>query len=424
MIPKINHRDIYSSLKFIPKVYLLIIRLAAPTKGKKIQQACALLIPLLILVYENKEEFRIPSHIMTETIEHVHHHNATKNNIVLTSGIYFRVVYFVFVVILYILSILGGVFVCYVIRKHNLVRKKTWMYLLILTISDTGACFFEIPILCVATVDETVLDIPELCTFNASITLFFSGLTIFTLVAISVHRCRTVTNPLQSHVTGGYRDIKISLAISVLVSGFFALAPIFGFSRYTHIEGRKWCAIVDRKGHMTKLDIMYMASITVFGYIIPNAIMLATSLRICCVVRKQQEHCMRIRRATQADIREDQRTMTKTMSLIIGSYFILFTPTFAYILIGMAHVDVPLILSHIVYVNLLLQGVVNTTIYCFRHQVFKDELAQWFCRKSQLQYRERNQSQLFVIQMENVSQTGNSESQSENNNTYNITPII
>ena len=311
----------------------------------------------------------------------LHINSHLKVNNALTNTLYFRVPFGALMVVLFITSLSGGLFVCYVMHKNKMAKKKAWLYLLILTVSDTGGCLFEIPIMFAASVEERILAIRPLCILSGSVLTFCSLLSIYSLAAISFHRYRTISRPFESLGNTGKRDVIVFLIISLIIATILSVSPAAGFSRYTYWPGRKWCVFQSRK---PKLDIIYAGMIVLLGYVIPIGTIIASSVRIVFIVKEQRGIRVESRRVSQDVIVAEHRAMIKTISLLIGAFFILWTPTLIYFVAGLARVSIPLWYSHIVYFLMLLQGTVNTTIYCFRHEVFKKELNIIFCRNTEI----------------------------------------
>ena len=101
-----------------------------------------------------------------------------------TSHIYFRIPYAVLMVLLFITTLASGVFVMYTMRKHNMLKKKAWVYLLILTVADTGICL-QTPFIVIATVKEDFLRYRVFCIISAAVLPFFSFLSVVCCVCKS-----------------------------------------------------------------------------------------------------------------------------------------------------------------------------------------------------------------------------------------------
>ena len=70
--------------------------------------------------------------------------------------------------------------------------------------------------------------------------------------------------------------------------------------------------------------------------------------------------------------------MVKMTALVIGSFLVLYTPAVSLFILGFVGIQVPLWFRHLVGFALLMQGVTNSAVYCFRHEIFKQELKQFF----------------------------------------------
>ena len=57
----------------------------------------------------------------------------------------FKLSYSIVLSIIFILSVTGGFFVAFVIKTHNLMRKKIWFYLFVLALSDATTSLLTIP---------------------------------------------------------------------------------------------------------------------------------------------------------------------------------------------------------------------------------------------------------------------------------------
>jgi len=294
-----------------------------------------------------------------------------------TNSISFRITFGLVLVLVLLFTVIGGVFICYVVYKYKLAKKKFWLYLLILTASNMGCCIFEVPIMVAACIDQSVLEIRSVCILSGAILTIFSLLSIYTLAALSVYRHYTISKPLVSLVNTGKTDVVLFMVISISIAMFLCVSPTLGFSAYTYMPGRKWCIF---KSPNKQIDLIYLVVIVTAGYILPVCVIIVSSLRVVVLVTKQGKIRMSI--TSQNNIQQEHNALLKTTALVIGAFFILFTPTLIYFVAGMSGAKVPLWFSHVVYLVLFCQGIVNASIYCFRHSVFKKELDIMICRNT------------------------------------------
>ena len=81
----------------------------------------------------------------------------------------------------------------------------------------------------------------------------------------------------------------------------------------------------------------------------------------------------------QQDLNAELLAMVKMTALVIGSFLVLYTPAVSLFILGFVGIQVPLWFNHLAAFALLMQGVTNSAVYCFRHEIFKQELKQFYC---------------------------------------------
>lgn len=283
----------------------------------------------------------------------------------------FRLAFAIILLFIFFISICGGIFVCYVLKKNNLIKKKCWLYCMLLALSDISASLFTIPILVFASIKEHILQIQWICNCSGSIAIFFGTWQIYAIAAISMHRYITIMKPLQSLADKSYSGVIIYLLTSFVLSSFFAVGPILGFGGWTYMPGRQWCVL---RSQNLQYDKLYSIIAAVFVYVVPLSIIIISALRIYIVVKNRKE-ITGGRRFSKADSLAEQNRVAHTLSLLIGTFFAFWTPSLIYFVAGgILRIVIPLWYSHIVYICMFVQNCINPVIYCFRHDTFRDEL--------------------------------------------------
>ena len=296
-----------------------------------------------------------------------------------TEKVYFRAIFAGCLLIVLLISVTGGFFVCYVIKIRKLLKKSIWIYLFILAMSDGTTSLFVIPTILAACIDEKVLEIRWVCNLNLISIIFFGSFSIFTLAAISLRKYISISKPFKSLSNSGHRQLVIYLCISFAVCFALSVPPLLGFSRFTHIEGRKWCSL--RSGSKLNDSIM-LSFIGLCSYFIPLCIILITNIRTFLILKKYNATKTSILRITADEINAENRVILKTLSLVVIVFIILWTPLLVYIIIGITGMDFHPLFVYIAYMLMLLQGSINPIIYYFKHSSFKKVFKKIFRKKA------------------------------------------
>lgn len=282
----------------------------------------------------------------------------------------FNVTYASILSVIFVVSVVGNSFTCYVIATRHLMKNIIWFYLFILSVCDGAMSLTAIPTILLGCYNERFLSIPWICKFNIFTMIFFGTFTVYTVAAVSVHKFRHISKPLSSLANRGFCGFTGYFVFTLTIALGLTLPPMFGFSGYVHIPGRRWCSLWSPK--QIDHSMIMLGVLVLFGYVVPFFIIVGTSIRTFFVFRKHNTKMKPIRRLSSAELHAENRAILQTLFVVVGLFLLLWTPLTLYAFFGVIKVRLPLLFVHISYILMLSQGCVNPIIYYYKHVVFKD----------------------------------------------------
>lgn len=274
-----------------------------------------------------------------------------------------------FIVILAILLaciIPSNVFVSVVIVKKRLIQNPIWYYILNLVVCNLVSASFLIPIMIYASFDETILDIPWLCTVNGFFMIVLFMVSTTTLASISLHKYVNIRKPFS--VLSRKDRSSVFIFIDWLISIGIASSPMIGWSHYSHPVGRKWCVV---GANRTLAGLSLLALLVVVGFLIPLGVMLFCYLRIYKNVHKNVKRIGRLS-VTSLSHGTCDKKLIKTVILIVGIFALCWTPFAVYAIVGISPLKTPVTLGKVACTCVFLQFAINPIVYSFRHSAFQE----------------------------------------------------
>ena len=291
---------------------------------------------------------------------------------------HFRFVLAVLLLLVALVTLIGGIFFCHVVRKHQLLHSTGWFLLIFLTVSDSLNAAITIPTYIAAYIDETILHISWFCNFNTAVSIFFAHTTIYMIAAISLCRVKVIKDPyctlgrLKLEALVGY------VLFAILMSAALSMPPVLGFGNYAHEKGDSWCTF---KGHTTKAQhqnqiMIYL--ICIFGYTLPVLVVIISSVVTFCAFHQTTKTTSIARRRTSEDTYTENWKMARLMLIVIVAFLLSWTPIVIYLFSICIGVNPEgwfwPVWGHIGHLIMFMQGIINPLVYCCKHNSFSEEV--------------------------------------------------
>ena len=279
-----------------------------------------------------------------------------------------------------VIGMTGNIFTIYVAVKEKLFKRIIWSYLLSLTFSDIFSFTVTCPVTITAFYDESVLQRRSICNLQGSAMNFLMGWSLITIGFVNTCKYRCIKSPLIDRVKGKSWWI-VFIGVILSVSGFVAVAPIIGLSRYIHQKGRKWCVVQTKGKYRSLLFVLVAAFISLSVLVVFCNIATAQRVR-----KEMQTYAQRysMNRQMEQIFNRRRYKIFQTTLIVTIMFHISWAPLFTMIVIEAFGREVPLLYAKISYFSALAQGCVNPVIYCFGHYAFKKQF------KRRGRYMERN----------------------------------
>ena len=297
----------------------------------------------------------------------------------------------VFVAILLLLSfvcMVGNIFAIFVILKEKLFKRRIWIYLLSLSCSDIYSLAITMPLTIAAFYDESILQIRSICILQGSTMNFLMGWSLFTIGTINIWKYKCIKSPLLDSIISKMW-LSVYVGIVLLTSGFVAIAPIIGFSRYIHQTGRKWCVVQTRDKYRALLFVLVTA------FIILCFIVVYCNIATYLYVRKEmrtysQKYC--VNKPLENVFNHRRYRVFQTTLKVTVMFLFCWVPLFTMILVEGFGGEVPLLFAKVSYICALAQGCVNPIVYYFKHHAFKKQVKRVGRSWTQKKYKIRHSS--------------------------------
>ena len=273
--------------------------------------------------------------------------------------------------LVFFLGMFGNSFSIFVIIKEKLFERRIWVYLLSLSFSDIYALTMTLPMAIAAFYDESILQIRSICILQGSTMNFLMGWSLFTIGSVNIWKYMCIKSPLID--TARNKSWLITyIGIVLSTSGFVAIAPIIGLSRYIHQEGRKWCVVRTEDQYRSLLFILVAA------FVILCFIVVFCNVATFRYVRKEMQaysQKYRVNQPLEHIFNRRRFKVFQTTFVVTVMFLACWAPLFTMILIEGFGGTVPLLYAKISYFCALAQGCVNPVIYCSGHDSFNKQFS-------------------------------------------------
>ena len=190
---------------------------------------------------------------------------------------------------------------------------------------------------------------------------------LFTITSINLYKLVRIKSQFITK-RNDRRCFLIYIAMTFLLSVFFSVPPIFGFTSYIHKPGRKWC-VAFSSGWQSRLLLLLMVA----AFAVLCIIVLFSNISTATYVsRTTRTKIMNGSVILKQNFNRRRLRVYQTTFLVSVMFVVLWTPLFAMILLEALSKEVPLWFSKSSYLLVLLQSCFNPIIYCFGHYAFRN----------------------------------------------------
>lgn len=298
-----------------------------------------------------------------------------------------------FLGVIAVLGIVGNILVCYTVVKRAQVKHSTWYFLCCLSISDAFVCLINVPILMLATYDESYIKNGTfLCQFNGFCLVCFFLVSVLSLAGMSLHKYYYIKRPLQLRAsTKSLKLIGFIWAVSIGI----ALGPLVGWSEFSHVHGHKQCIPKSILSPTTN-DFSYLAVLLFVGFFLPliSMVYCYTSIFIETLSHHKRLNNNSIRGESATSARRAKPRgrngrrgsvsydwgILKTVFVVVTTFILCWTPLVVYISFNFTrNATPPLELSQIAFMMAYIQSILNPVIYALRHDLFRKQFKSVLC---------------------------------------------
>uniref|UniRef100_A0A4W6F1I1 G-protein coupled receptors family 1 profile domain-containing protein n=1 Tax=Lates calcarifer TaxID=8187 RepID=A0A4W6F1I1_LATCA len=160
-----------------------------------------------------------------------------------------------------------------------------------------------------------------LCKVRGSFDLLLCTSSILNLCFISVDRYYAVCQPLRYRIKINVRVVVIMILVSWTISAVTGIGvTVVGLNQEQYISG---CALIQT----TRFLETTTTTGVVFVFYLPAIIMSTIYLKILMVARRQA-HSIQNTTKTEATVSKTERKATKTLAIVMGVFFMCWTPFF------------------------------------------------------------------------------------------------
>ncbi|UJR14687.1 hypothetical protein I4U23_001680 [Adineta vaga] len=221
-------------------------------------------------------------------------------------------------------TILNGSVLYILIRNKELRQSSTNLLIGGLLFADfIGSCF-ELPLPTFSLIYCRWIFTYAGCVFEAIVVYFAGCSNMYMLCLISIDRYRKINRPFFTRRIET-KPIYLAIASTYLLSLFWALIPLAGWSSYNY-EGIGISCSINWIGRSLNI-VSYNITIFIFVYLIPVLIIVITNIKIYSTIRNQwHDTMMNYNQNRLRHQRQIQRQVLFTITMIIGGFFIAWTP--------------------------------------------------------------------------------------------------
>lgn len=287
--------------------------------------------------------------------------------------------------------IVGNFLVLIIVWRTSKLQEPNYFFLCSLSVADLFVGLMYCPLLIASVVKQTWLFGHGVCVAHAVIICITLNASLMNLCAISIDRYYFITKPLRYPEIITSRKTSITIAFVWLHSIFWAVAPLFGWGEYVYEKSTATCKPNwNGEGH---LDKSYALCLGLFCFLLPVLVMIFAYSMIYKTARKQLRSIQLPRIAENSAELTKSHKAAKTVSIIIGMFFLcwsVYTSVSLWKLFASSS-DLPARLVRIGLYLAVSNSCVNFYVYAIRDKVFRKGLRRVFVpRRSN--YEEDNRS--------------------------------
>ncbi|CAF1546236.1 unnamed protein product [Adineta ricciae] len=235
-----------------------------------------------------------------------------------------RIIGYYFIVLWITGMILNGSVLYILVRNKKLRQSSTNILIGGLLLADLIGTYFEIPLPTFSLLSCRWIFTYTGCVFEAMIVYFAGCSNIYMLCLISIDRYRKIIRPFSAQ-KANIKQTYLTIAVAYLLSLFWTVMPLLGWSDYDY-EGIRISCSIKWTGRSFNI-ISYNITIFIFVYLVPITIIIVTNTKIYLSIRNRWQrsmlnlNCNRVKHQHKIE-----RHILNTIILIIGGYLIAWTP--------------------------------------------------------------------------------------------------
>ena len=231
-------------------------------------------------------------------------------------------------ILIVVVAVVGNLMVCYAIITNNSLRRNpTNLFIFSLAFSDLLTVSLAVPFDIEAIILQGAWRHSEaLCEAWITIYLITVPTSILTLLAVSVDRYKSLSDPLNRFRRHRFMTRKRALIISILIwlySFLFALIPIMGWRLFDEFVFEGVCYFPFTKEYTTLSSVL--------NFILPLLITCGIYIKIYLIARSQEstfvgETSRKLRSNEEKKVYTRNIQAAKTISIFVAAFFFCWVP--------------------------------------------------------------------------------------------------
>ena len=298
----------------------------------------------------------------------------------------------IILVIICVASVLGNVFLFFVITKRNSLRTIANSFLLNLAFADLLVSVLNMPITVVTIIEQRWIFGDNACVLLGFITMLSFVSSVMWLAMIAINRYYNVVQWKTYRSNFTPRRAFLFAGIVWLISILISLPPLFGWAEYRYIPGKSYCFVF----WPSDSSYMYfMLAICFFGPLISMSISYINILKFARESKRRlNQHRNELRTLADGEIQTEQNDIsfrernrgrfrisqeeikiTNTLLIVVACFMACWAP---FVVTMFFDVYFPRKLPRAIDIGTLLLGYANSMcnpiVYGIRNQAFRREL--------------------------------------------------
>lgn len=184
--------------------------------------------------------------------------------------------------VIFLVSIATNSFLLWTYCYHRQRSKSINLLVVIMTVLNLFGSLLESPFVVLSQLHCRWVFKPYSCTMTGFVMYFVGCSSMYLLASVSVEQFYTIRNSLINGRITNQIMLKISVAC-ICLSLFWALLPVFGFSKYTLEKSLTSCSVVWNDPTLSVL--VYNIVILVAVYMIPLCVILTCNIWVLIMVK-------------------------------------------------------------------------------------------------------------------------------------------